>query len=146
MTMRVVVYAPIIALGGILKMTRAEGTMLWIIVIAVLSIFLLIGFLFAIVMPKFQVLQELIDRLNLVSREILTGLPVIRAFGNEKKEEKRFDEANSDLNKVNLFVNRTMSLMMPMMMLIMNVVCVAIVWYGAKGIDAGSIQVGDMMA
>ncbi len=146
MLMRVVFYAPIIAIGGILKTTRADHSMLWIIIIAVLALFLLVGVLFTIVMPKFKIFQSLVDRLNLVSREILEGIPVIRAFSNEHHEEERFDTANKNLTKVNLFVSRTMSLMMPLMMLLMNVVCVAIVWFGAKGVDVGSIQVGDIMA
>ncbi|MBQ7136404.1 MAG: ABC transporter ATP-binding protein [Bacilli bacterium] len=146
MLMRVVFYAPIIAIGGIIKTTRADNSMLWIIVIAVAALFIIVGTLFITVMPKFKIFQSLIDKLNLVSREILTGIPVIRAFSNERHEEKRFDEANTRLTKVNLFVNRTMALMMPLMMLLMNVVCIAIVWYGAKGVDAGTIQVGDIMA
>src|SRR5574344_1258912 len=146
MLLRVVFYAPIIAIGGIIKSTQSSTSMLWIIVVAVISLFFIIGVLFIIVMPKFQKLQNLVDRLNLVSREILNGIPVIRAFSNESHEEKRFDKANTDLTKVNLFVNRTMSLMMPLMMILMNAVCIAIVWFGAKGIDAGTFQIGDMMA
>lgn len=146
MLMRVVFYAPIIAIGGILKTTRADNSMLWIIIIAVAALFFIVGTLFIIVMPKFKIFQSLVDKLNLVSREILSGIPVIRAFSNERHEEERFDKANKDLTKVNLFVNRTMALMMPLMMLLMNVVCVAIVWFGAEGVDAGTIQVGDMMA
>lgn len=144
--LRIVFYAPIIAIGGILKTTSADKSMLWIIIAAVVTLFIILGTLFAIAMPKFTKLQGLIDKLNLVSREILTGIPVIRAFSNEKHEEKRFDKANKDLTKVNLFVNRTMSFMMPLMMLLMNVVCIAIVWYGAVGVDVGTIQVGDIMA
>jgi len=144
--MRTVVYAPIIAIGGIIKTTSADSSMLWIIIIAVATLFIIVGTLFVVVMPKFKIFQSLIDRLNLVSREILTGIPVIRAFSNERHEEKRFDDANTSLTKVNLFVNRTMALMMPLMILLMNVVCVAIVWYGAKGVDVGTIQVGDIMA
>ena len=144
--MRTVVYAPIIAIGGIIKTTSADSSMLWIIIIAVAALFIIVGTLFIVVMPKFKIFQSLIDRLNLVSREILTGIPVIRAFSNERHEEKRFDDANTSLTKVNLFVNRTMALMMPLMILLMNVVCIAIVWYGAKGVDVGTIQVGDIMA
>lgn len=144
--MRVVFYAPIIAFGGIIKVSQADNSMLWIIIIAVVSLFVILGTLFMIAMPKFKKLQELIDKLNLVSRETLAGIPVIRAFSNEKHEEKRFDEANNNLTKVMLFVNRTMSFMMPMMMLLMNVTCVAIVWYGAIGVDNGTIGVGDIMA
>jgi len=146
MLMRVVFYAPIIAIGGILKTTSADNSMLWIIIIAVAALFFIVGTLFIIVMPKFKIFQSLIDKLNLVSREILSGIPVIRAFSNERHEEKRFDDANKTLTKVNLFVNRTMSLMMPLMMLLMNVVSIAIVWFGAKGVDIGTIQVGDIMA
>lgn len=146
MMLRVVFYAPIIAIGGIFHSISADTSMLWIIILAVITLFIIIFSLFAIVMPKFKILQDLVDRLNLVTREILNGIPVIRAFSNEKHEEKRFDEANQNLNKVSLFVNKTMSLMMPLMMLLMNVVSLAIVWFGAKGIDAGTFQVGDMMA
>ncbi len=146
MLMRVVFYAPIVAIGGILKTTSADNSMLWIIIIAVVALFFIVGTLFIIVMPKFKIFQNLVDKLNLVSREILTGIPVIRAFSNERHEEQRFDDANKALTKVNLFVNRTMSLMMPLMMLLMNVVCIAIVWFGAIGVDNGTIQVGDMMA
>ena len=138
--MRVVFYAPIIAFGGILKVSSSDKSMLWIIVIAVVTLFIILGTLFIIAMPKFKKLQ------NLVSRETLSGIPVIRAFSNEKHEEKRFDDANKDLTKVMLFVNRTMSFMMPLMMLLMNITCVAIVWYGAKGVDAGTIGVGDILA
>lgn len=146
MLMRVVFYAPIIAVGGIIKTTSTSGSMGWIIALAVTTLIIIISGLFTIVMPKFKKLQILVDKLNLVTREILTGIPVIRAFNNEKHEEKRFDEANSNLNKVNLFVNRTMAFMMPIMMLLMNVVCIAIVWKGAYGINDGVMQVGDMMA
>ncbi len=146
MLMRVVFYAPIIAVGGIIKTTSTSGSMGWIIALAVAALLIIITTLFTIVMPKFKKLQTLVDKLNLVTREILTGIPVIRAFNNEKHEEKRFDDANSNLNKVNLFVNRTMAFMMPFMMLLMNVVCIAIVWKGAYGINDGVMQVGDMMA
>ncbi len=146
MLFRVVFYAPILAIGGMLKMTDADSSMLIIIVTAVVVLIISIMTLFIIVMPKFTKLQSLIDKLNLVSREILNGIPVIRAFSNESHEEKRFEKANKDLTKVNLFINRTMSAMMPIMMLIMNVVTVAILWYGSYAIDDGLIQVGDMMA
>ena len=144
--MRIVFYAPIIAIGGILKVTSADNSMLWIVIIAVSSLFIIVGTLMTFTLPKFKTLQNLIDKLNQVSREILEGIPVIRAFSNEKFEIKKFDNANKDLTKVNLFINRAMSLMMPMMMLLMNVTCIAIVWYGAKGVDTGTIQVGDIMA
>ncbi|MBE6144075.1 MAG: ATP-binding cassette domain-containing protein [Firmicutes bacterium] len=144
--MRIVFYAPIIAIGGILKTTSADKSMLWIIVLAVITLFIILGTLFIVTLPKFTKLQVLIDKLNLVARETLSGIPVIRAFSNEKHEEERFDKANKTLTKVNLFVNRTMALMMPLMMLLMNVVCIAIVWYGAVGVDSGTIQVGDILA
>jgi len=146
MLLRVVFYAPIIAIGGILKTTSADNSMLWIIVVAVITLFFIVGTLFIVVMPKFKVFQTLIDKLNLVSREILTGIPVIRAFSNEKHEEERFDDANKKLTKVNLFVNRTMALMMPLMILLMNVVSISIVWFGSVGVDAGTIQVGNILA
>mgnify|MGYP000022883377 FL=1 len=120
--------------------------MTYIIGIAVLAITVLVLTLFGIAMPKFKIVQKLVDKLNLVTREILTGLPVIRAFSNEKHEEKRFDKANRDLTKVNLFINRVMSFMMPMMMFVMNIICLLIVYKGAKGVDSGAMQVGDIMA
>ena len=144
--LRTVIYAPIIAVGGIIRTTSADSSMLWIIITSVAALFFIVGTLFIIVMPKFKIFQTLVDRLNLVSREILSGISVIRAFSNERHEEKRFDEANTNLTKVNLFVSRTMSLMMPLMMLLMNVTSIAIVWYGAKGVDIGTIQVGDILA
>lgn len=144
MLLRIVVYAPIIGIGALSKVSGSS--MSWIIGVAVLSILSLVIVLFGIAMPKFKIVQKLIDKLNLVSREILTGLPVIRAFANEKHEEKRFDKANVDLTKTNLFVNRIMTIMMPTMMFIMNGVCVLIVWIGASKVDAGTIQVGTLMA
>lgn len=102
--------------------------------------------LFAVAMPRFKIMQKLVDKVNLVTREILTGLPVIRAFSTQKHEEERFDKANKDLTRTNLFVNRVMTTMMPMMMLIMNGITVLIMWNGAHGVDAGSMQVGDLMA
>lgn len=144
--MRIVVYAPIMAFGGIIKTYNASNSLIWIVSIAVICLFIVVGTLFLITMPKFTKLQKLIDRLNQVSREILTGIPVIRAFANEKYEEQRFDKANTELTKVSLFVDRTMSIMMPTMMLIMNVVSVLIVWIGAYQIDKGTLQVGNMMA
>lgn len=146
MLMRVVFYAPIIAIGGIIKTYNSGTSMLWIVGIAILTLVFVMISLFIFVMPKFTKLQVLTDKLNQVSREILTGLPVIRAFSNESHEEKRFDKANDDLTRINLFVSRVMSLMMPIMMLIMNIVSISIVWVGAYGIDKGTIQVGDMMA
>lgn len=144
---RVLVYAPIIGIGGFLRVLRqSDNSMAWIIGIAILAILFVVGTLFIIAMPRFKKLQQLIDKLNLVAREILTGLPVIRAFNTEKKEEKRFDTANIELTKTNLFVNRAMSFMMPTLMLIMNGISLLIVWVGANGIDNGTMQVGNMMA
>ena len=144
---RVLVYAPIIGIGGFLSvLSQSDNSMAWIIGVAILAILFVVATLFIIAMPRFKKLQELIDKLNLVAREILTGLPVIRAFNTEKKEEKRFDKANVDLTKTNLFVNRAMSFMMPTLMLIMNAISLLIVWVGAHGIDNGTMQVGNMMA
>ena len=144
---RVVVYAPIIGIGGFLRvLTTTDNSMAWIIGIAILAILLIVGTLFAIAMPRFKKLQDLIDKLNEVSREILTGLPVIRAFNKEKKEEARFDVANKDLMKTNLFVNKAMSMMMPLLMFIMNSIMILIVWVGGHNVDQGIMQVGDMMA
>ncbi|MBQ9011221.1 MAG: ABC transporter ATP-binding protein [Bacilli bacterium] len=146
MLLRVVFYAPIMAIGGIIKVLNTNTQMTWIIAVAVAIIFLFVIILFAVAMPKFKLMQKLIDKLNLVSRETLSGLSVIRAFSKEQYEEKRFDKANTNLMKTNLFVNRTMALMMPIMMLIMNIIMVTIIWVGAKHIDLGNMQVGDMMA
>lgn len=146
MLLRMVLYAPILAVGGIYKVVQTNLSMTWIIALAVALIFGIVMVLFTCVMPKFRILQKLVDRLNLVTREILTGLSVIRAFGTEKYEEKRFDQANCDLTRTNLFVNRAMTFMMPAMMLVMNGISVLIVWTGAHGIDTGDMQVGDMMA
>lgn len=146
MMLRMVVYAPILGIGGILKVASTKTGMGWIIGVAVGVILLVVGVLMSIAMPKFKRMQSLVDRLNLVSREILTGIPVIRAFSREKFEEKRFDVANKELMGTQLFTNRVMTFMMPMMMLIMNAITVLIVWVGASGIDLGNLQVGDMMA
>lgn len=146
MLLRMLLYAPIMGIGGIIKVATTNTGMEWIIVTAVAAVLGIVGALMVFTMPKFKKMQQLVDRLNLVAREILTGLPVIRAFSREKHEEKRFDEANRNLMKTQLFTNRVMSVMMPMMMLIMNLVSVGIVWFGAKGVDAGNLQVGDMMA
>lgn len=147
MLFRVVVYAPVIGIGGFIKvLTNSDSSMAWIIGVAILAILFVVGTLFIIAMPKFKKLQELTDKLNLVSREILSGLPVIRAFNTEKKEERRFDGANKDLMQANIFVNRAMSMMMPMLMLIMNAITVLIVWVGGHSVDQGLAQVGDMMA
>lgn len=146
MLLRIVLYAPILAIGGIFQVFQTNVSMSWIIALAVVLIALVILVLFLVAMPKFKILQTLVDKVNLVMREILTGLSVIRAFSTEKHEEERFDEANRTLTKTNLFVNRAMTFMMPVMMLIMNGVSVLIVWTGAHGIDEGQMQVGDMMA
>ena len=146
MLLRMVLYAPIIGIGGVFQVFQTNVSMSWIIGLAVVLILLIVITLFVIAMPKFKVLQNLVDRLNLVTREILTGLMVIRAFSTEKHEEKRFDKANRDLTRTNLFVNRAMTFMMPVMMLVMNGISVLIVWSGAHGINQGQMQVGDMMA
>ena len=146
MLLRMVCYAPILGIGGIVKVVHTRTGMGWIIVVAVLLLFILIGILVKIAMPKFKLMQTLVDRLNLVSREILTGIPVIRAFSRERYEEKRFDKANRELMSTQLFTNRVMTFMMPAMMLIMNGITVGILWFGAKGIDLGNLQIGDMMA
>lgn len=146
MLLRIVFYAPILAIGGLIKVLNTNTSMAWIIGVAVLSILSLVILLFSVVLPKFKIVQKLVDKLNLVTREILTGILVIRAFGTEKHEEKRFDVANKDLTRTNLFVTRTMSLMMPLMMLIMNGITILIVWSGAHSINNGEMQVGDMMA
>lgn len=147
MLFRVVVYAPIIGIGGFfMVLANSNMSMAWIIGVAIVAVVLVMGTLFIIAMPKFKKLQQLVDKLNLVSREILTGLPVIRAFNKEKDEVDRFNNANKDLMKANIFVNRAMSLMMPTLMLIMNSISLLIVWVGGHNIDAGTMQVGDMMA
>ena len=146
MMLRMVFFAPFMAIGGIIKALSTNLSMSWIIGLGVVCVFGIVLVMFTVVMPKFKILQSLVDRLNLVTREILTGLGVIRAFSNEKFEEDRFDVANKDLTKVNMFVNRMMSCMMPAMMLIMNLISILIVWVGAKNIDLGNMQVGDMKA
>lgn len=144
---RVVVYAPIIAIGGLITVVSTSNlSMAWIIGLAVLAILIVVGTLFATTMPKFKKSQTLIDKLNLVSREILTGIPVIRAFNTQKREEDRFESANKDLMKNSVFVNSVMSMMMPIMMLIMNSIMILIIWVGGHNIDSGVMQVGDMMA
>ena len=146
MLFRIVLYAPILGLGGVYKVFQTDASMTWILALAVIVIMLFVALLFRIAMPKFTKLQFLIDELNLVSREILTGVPVIRAFSREKQEEQRFEDANAKLTRTNLFVNRCMTFMMPVMMLLMNGVTVLIVWNGAHAVDDGSMQVGNMMA
>ncbi len=147
MLFRVVVYAPIMGIGGVLRVIRT-GTlsMAWVIALAVILVIAIVLVLFIVAMPKFRKMQDLIDRLNLVSREILTGIPVIRAFNTQKREEKRFDKANTDLMKNSIFVNKAMSLMMPAMMFTMQGVMILIIWVGGHSVDQGIIQVGDMMA
>lgn len=145
MLLRMVMYAPILAIGGVIKVLQTDTGLDWIIVLAVILIVCVVLLLVAIAMPKFKKMQTLLDKLNLVSREILTGVLVIRAFGREKKEEERFEDANHNLMKTQLFTNRVMTFMMPVMMFIMNAITVLIVWMSAKGIDTGRIQIGDMM-
>ena len=146
MLLRMVLYAPILAIGGIIMIARTDLSMGWIIIAAVAAIAVIMGVLMKVAMPKFKIMQKLIDRVNLVSRELLTGLPVIRAFGREQHEEARFDDANTRLMKTQLFTNRVMAFMMPLMMLIMNLVSVGIIWFGGHAIDAGNLQTGDLIA
>ncbi len=146
MMFRIVLYAPILGIGGVIKVLKTDASMTWILGVAVVMIFMVIIVLFQVAMPKFTKLQTLIDRLNLVSREILTGIPVIRAFSREKHEEERFEKANLDLTRTNLFVNRCMTFMMPIMMLIMNGTSVLIIYSGAYAVDNGTMQVGNVMA
>lgn len=146
MLLRMVLYAPVLAVGGILKVIESGASMGWVIVVAVAGILVVLGVLMAIALPKFKIMQDLVDRVNLVSREILTGIPVIRAFGREKFEEERFDKANKDLTKTSLFVNRVMTFMMPILMFIMYAVTILIEWVAAHRIDSGELQVGSMTA
>ncbi|MDF2513637.1 MAG: transporter, ATP-binding/permease protein [Herbinix sp.] len=146
MLIRIVIYAPILALGGIIKVLNTNNSMSWILVVGVGTIFVVIAFLFAVAMPKFKIMQKLVDRLNLVMREIITGLPVIRAFSTVDYEQKRFDKANVDITKNSLFVNRVMTFMMPILMLIMNLISILILWVGAHNINDGNMQIGDMIA
>ena len=144
MLLRIVVFAPIMGIGAFIKVS--DNPLNWIIAIALIIILVLIGILFGLAMPKFKSMQKLIDKMNLVSREIITGMPVIRTFGTESYEEERFDKANIKLTKTNLFVNRLMGIMMPSMMLVMNIISILIVWYGAAQIDIGTLQVGTLLA
>lgn len=146
MMFRIILYAPILGIGGVMKVLKTNTSMAWIIGVAVGMIFIVILLLFAVAMPKFKSLQKLVDKMNLVTREILTGLSVIRAFGTEEHEKERFENANATLTKTNVFVNRCMTFMMPLMMFIMNVITILIVYVGAHHIDDGTMQVGDMMA
>jgi ABC-type multidrug transport system, ATPase and permease components len=143
---RIVIYSPILAFGAIVNVIRTESSMSWILVVAVGAVFALFATLFVVAMPKFKLMQKLVDRINLVMREILTGLPVIRAFSTVEHEKKRFDKANLDLTKNSLFVNRVMTFMFPILFLIMNFVSILIMWVASKGIDKGTIEVGDMIA
>lgn len=144
--LRMVAYAPILAIGGVIMVARTNSGMGWIIVVAIAAILCLVGVLMVIAMPKFKIMQDLVDKVNLVAREILTGVPVIRAFTRERKEEERFDDANKSLTKVMLFTNRAMTFMMPLMMLIMNGISVLIIWTAAHKIDAGTMEIGTMTA
>lgn len=146
MLMRMVLYAPILAIGGVIMVLRTNASMGWIIVVAILAIFAVLAVVFGIALPKFKIVQKLVDRVNLVSREMLTGLPVVRAFGREELEEERFAEASGNLMRTQLFTNRVMTLMMPAMNLIMNATSVAIVWFGSHYVDLGTIQTGDLIA
>ncbi len=146
MLLRMVTYAPILAIAGVIKVIHTGSQMSWIIVVAVIALAICIGVLFSVAYPKFKIMQDLVDKLNLVSREMLTGIMPIRAFGRQKYEEKRFSAANTDLFKTQLFTNRTMTFMMPAMMFIMNGVSVLIVWVGGHGVDNSTIQVGDLTA
>lgn len=146
MGLRIVFYAPILGIGGIVKVVKSGAGMGWVIVVAVVSILSLVAVLFVFAIPKFKIVQKLVDKLNLVTRESLTGMLVIRAFSTEKYEEEKFERANMNLTKTNLFVNRAMSMMMPLMMFIMNGVTLLIVWVGSHRVDSGVMQVGDMMA
>ena len=146
MLLRMVTYAPILAVAGVIKVIQTGSEMSWIIVVAVIALGICVAVLFAVAYPKFKIMQSLVDKLNLVSREILTGVMPIRAFGRRKNEEERFDAANMDLMKTQLFTQRTMTFMLPVMMFIMNGVSVLIVWVGGHGVDTGTIQVGDLTA
>lgn len=146
MLLRMVLYAPILAIGGIIMVSQTNLAMSWIIVLAIVVIGIVIALLMALALPKFKIMQKLIDRVNLVSREMLTGMSVIRAFDRQEYEEARFDEASTALYKTQLFTNRVMTFMMPTMMLVMNGVSVLIVWVGGSYIDSGVIQTGDMIA
>ena len=146
MLLRMVLYAPILAIGGVIMIARLDVSMGWIIGVGILGIVVVVAVLMMLAIPKFKIMQKLIDRVNLVSREMLTGVSVVRAFGQQQREQKRFDKASTDLMRTQLFTNRVMTFMMPTMMMIMNVVSVAIVWAGAGQIEAGTIQTGDLIA
>ena len=146
LTLRMVLYAPILGIGGIIMMARTDLSMGWIIGLAVLVIVIIVAVLMLVALPKFKIMQKLIDRVNLVAREMLTGVSVVRAFGRQQREQDRFDKASTDLMRTQLFVNRTMAFMFPAMFLVLNVVSIAIVWIGAGQVDAGVVQTGDLIA
>lgn len=146
MLQRVVLYAPILAVGGIFMVMQTNASMAWVVALAVVVVFVVVAALMSLTMPRFKVMQQLVDKLNQVSREILTGLPVIRAFGREAHEQERFAQANAKLMKTQLFTNRAMVMMMPLLMLAMNLVSVAIVWVGGHYVEAGTMQTGDLIA
>lgn len=146
MLLRMVLYAPVLAIGGIVMVARTDASMGWLIALAIAGVFVLIGVLMAVVMPKMRIMQKLIDRVNLVSREMISGVSVVRAFGQQAREQQRFDAASTDLMRTQLFTNRAMTFMMPFMSLIMNLLTVGILWIGAGQVDAGAIQTGDLIA
>jgi ATP-binding cassette subfamily B protein len=146
MLLRIVFYAPILGIGGVIKVINTDVSMGWIIAVAVIAVLTLVIVLFSIAIPKFKSVQKLVDKINLVTRESLIGMLVIRAFNNQRYEENKFEKANQDLTRTNLFISRLMALMMPMMMFIMNVISLLIIWVGAHQVDAGKMQVGNMMA
>ena len=146
MLLRMVFYAPILGTGGVIRALNTDTSMAWIVAVGVMAVLILVTVLFAIATPRFKKMQKLVDRVNLVMREALNGMMVIRAFNNQKFEEDKFDRANKDLTRTNLFVSRLMTIMMPTMMLIMNGIMLLIIWVGAHQIEEGTIQVGDMMA
>jgi len=146
MIFRMLLMAPIIGIGGVTKVIKNSPSLTWVIAVAVALLFIVIVILFSLAMPKFKMFQKLVDRLNLVTRENLTGLRVIRAFNNEEYQEEKFDKANKDLTKLNLFVNKVMILLQPTTMLIMNVTTIGVIWFGSHFVDAGTLQIGDMMA
>ena len=146
MMMRMVLYAPILGIGGIIMMAQTDLSMGWIIGMAVLVIVIIVAVLMFVAVPKFKIMQKLVDRVNLVAREMLTGVSVVRAFGRQEREQERFDEASTDLMRNQLFVGRAMSLMLPLMFLVLNIVSITIIWVGAGQVDAGVVQTGDLIA
>lgn len=146
MIMRIVIYAPIMGVGALIHVMTSEANMTWIIALCVVLIISLVGVVFTVVMPKFKIMQKLTDKLNGVTRELLDGMLVIRAFNNEKVEEEKFDKANMDITEIGLFTSRAMAIMMPIMMFLLNGTTLMILWFGSKQVDAGVIQVGSIMA